>query len=342
MSKILSIIIPTYNMEKYVGQCLASMTSSEVPDTLEVIAVNDGSKDGSLAILNSFREKRPDIVKVIDKPNGNYGSCINAALPQCTGKYVRVVDADDWVETEQLVQYLEHLSEIDVDMSLTTFKTIDATGNATDWSFVGNRTGIMTIEELFSEEPNLTLPMHRIVYRTQLLRDINYVQTEGISYTDSEWAYKPILHVKTVDVSNYNVYRYRVGRIGQTMDPKVIIKSLTQENILMVSLMEYRQKVLSTLSNKLKEFADFVVCRKALLIYTQSLLTASDKDFNAEVVDTLENTLAKYSKELYDVMATYDARCFVVRYWRNSHKRYNAMIRKAALFALDLYKTLKK
>ena len=76
--KILSIVIPTYNMEKYLPACLDSVTDELVSDRLEVIVVNDGSTDGSLDIIRRYEQKRPDLIKVIDKANGHYGSCVNA------------------------------------------------------------------------------------------------------------------------------------------------------------------------------------------------------------------------------------------------------------------------
>ena len=78
--KLLTLVIPTYNMEKYLTKCLESVTAPCIPPTLEVIVVNDGSKDRSLDIMKAFQQKRPDIIRIIDKENGHYGSCINAGL----------------------------------------------------------------------------------------------------------------------------------------------------------------------------------------------------------------------------------------------------------------------
>ena len=85
MEKQISIIIPTYNMEAYIGKCLDSLLIPEF-DQVEVLVVNDGSKDRSSEIAHRYADRYPDSIRVIDKPNGNYCSCINAALPQCTGR----------------------------------------------------------------------------------------------------------------------------------------------------------------------------------------------------------------------------------------------------------------
>ena len=95
-SKLLSIIIPTYNMAELLPRCLDSLVTAQGADaTLEAVVVNDGSKDNSLAVAQDYQKRYPNIITVIDKPNGNYGSTINAALPVAKGKYVKVLDSDD-------------------------------------------------------------------------------------------------------------------------------------------------------------------------------------------------------------------------------------------------------
>lgn len=81
------------------------MTDELVSDRLEVIVVNDGSTDGSLDIIRRYEQKRPDLIKVIDKANGHYGSCVNAGLGIATGKYFKILDADDWFDTSALVEF---------------------------------------------------------------------------------------------------------------------------------------------------------------------------------------------------------------------------------------------
>lgn len=104
MEKQISIIIPTYNMEKYIGQCLDSLLIPEF-DEVEILVVNDGYKDRSSEIAHSYANRYPDSIRVIDKSNGNYGSCINAALPVATGRYVKILDADDSFDTAEISKF---------------------------------------------------------------------------------------------------------------------------------------------------------------------------------------------------------------------------------------------
>ena len=102
MEKLLTIIIPTYNMEKYLDKCLSSLIvdDKELMTQLEVLVVIDGAKDRSSEIAHTYQDKYPDTYVVIDKENGNYGSCINRGLKEASGKYVKVLDADDYEEPE--------------------------------------------------------------------------------------------------------------------------------------------------------------------------------------------------------------------------------------------------
>ncbi|MDE5929626.1 MAG: glycosyltransferase family 2 protein, partial [Muribaculaceae bacterium] len=128
MEKQISIIIPTYNMEKYIGKCLDSLLTPEF-EQVEVLVVNDGSKDRSSEIAHGYADRYSGSIRVIDKPNGNYGSCINAALPLATGRYVKVLDADDTFDTEAFSELVRMLADIDDDVVVTPFTVVDTDGN---------------------------------------------------------------------------------------------------------------------------------------------------------------------------------------------------------------------
>ena len=130
MAKLLTIIIPTYNMEKYLRRCIDSLlVSEENRASLEVLVVNDGSRDASSAIGHEYEANYPQAIRVIDKDNGNYGSCINRGLKETTGKYVRILDADDYYLTENLNQFISMLKDTDADLLLTDMVSVYADGN---------------------------------------------------------------------------------------------------------------------------------------------------------------------------------------------------------------------
>ena len=119
--KLLTIVIPTYNTERYLARCLDSLLTEEVLKELEILVVNDGSRDGSLAIARDYAARYPDTVTVIDKENGGHGSTINTGLQAATGRYFRVLDSDDWFDTCNFIKYFRALRHCREDVVITPY-----------------------------------------------------------------------------------------------------------------------------------------------------------------------------------------------------------------------------
>ena len=226
--KLLSIVIPTYNMEKYLSRCLLSIISvNEDRDDLEVLVVNDGSKDNSLSIANDFQNKYPNIIRVIDKENGNYGSCVNRGIKEASGKYFRILDADDTFSENAVCELLKVLDACDDDMVVTNYRYLyDLTGEVKLVKPIGITFG-KTYEEFdFSKDNYDILSMHAITYKTSLLREIGLCLDEGVSYTDLEYVFFPQKALKSLRFLNLDLYEYHIGREGQTVDQKSQVKSI--------------------------------------------------------------------------------------------------------------------
>lgn len=228
MDKILSVIIPTYNMEKYLSYCLDSLLIVNNFEALDVLVINDGSKDASLLIAKQYEERYPNIFRVIDKENGNYGSCINRGLKEAKGKYVKILDADDSYDTVNFESFVTYLLSIDADLILSDYVIVDENReiiSSHQYKFPIDKK--LKFDEISSSTSFKSMQMHAVTYRRQNLLEINYTQTEGISYTDQQWIFIPMLMVKTIYHFDKPVYRYLVGREGQTMDPSVQEKYAT-------------------------------------------------------------------------------------------------------------------
>lgn len=119
--KLLTIIIPAYNVEKYLDEAVAPYLKLDNPEKLEVLIINDGSQDHTLDLALEYEKHYPDIIKVIDKENGGHGSTINTGVSLAQGKYFKVVDGDDWVDQHILALFLERMEKIDSDMIATGF-----------------------------------------------------------------------------------------------------------------------------------------------------------------------------------------------------------------------------
>lgn len=264
MSKILSVIIPSYNMEKFLPYCLDSLLVENHRDLLEVLIVNDGSKDATLSIARKYEENYPEIFCVIDKKNGNYGSCINAALPKATGKYVKVLDADDSFDTANFDAFLGFLNNTDADLVLSDFVTVNESREVTKefkYLFGGQE---FKIEEICNTPVFIAMEMHAVTYRRELLISNGYFQTEGISYTDQQWIFEPMSYIKTVSVFNKPIYRYLLGREGQTMDSKVMVKKMPERIKMTKDIVASYGKAVKNCS---KEMHEYLLTRAKLNIY---------------------------------------------------------------------------
>ena len=140
MDKELTVVIPSYNMERFLPKCLESFgldllqkEDGALADALEVIVVNDGSADRTSEVAHRFEGSFPTVVKVIDKANGNYGSCVNVALRGATGRYIRILDADDYFETGECAKYLRFLISLHgaADLVVNDYDEVGASGKAT-------------------------------------------------------------------------------------------------------------------------------------------------------------------------------------------------------------------
>ncbi len=295
MEKLLTIVIPTYNMENYLRQCLDSLLLPSWMEQLEVLVINDGSRDQSSVIAKEYQSKFPNTFKVIDKENGNYGSCINRGLQEATGKYIKILDADDRFEKEGFSLLLKTLQENDADLFLTDTQQVYENGTyaSLDKIDITNQK-VLAIQ---NTDIRKYIPMHCITYNLHIFKNMNYHQTEGISYTDTEWALLPFTAVQTCYYLPITVYRYLIGREGQTMDPAIWQKQSSQFLIVLKNIVTFMEK------SKLFTLDVYTVrALKARLrrFYLDCLLNNYEQQ--KSVLFDLDNFIQMTSPELYQQM----------------------------------------
>lgn len=324
MDKILTIIIPTYNMEKYLRHCLDSLIVPNM-DKVEVLVINDGSKDSSSAIGHEYQDKYPQTFRVIDKENGNYGSCVNRGLKEATGKYVKVLDADDSFDKEGLRTFINILENCNADLVLTDYVIVDEDDKVTsNFSYeehdpsIPENVNFDFVKFINNEGVNFYGQMHGFAYRTQMLIDMGYHQTEGISYTDQEWVFKPITKVKSCLYNPKSVYRYLVGREGQTMNK--LGKSISQLIKVAFSMTEFY----SSNTNKVKEYKKYLFSQLTTQIEYIYRLALYERAYPLSILQEFDKALSKNS-EVYSLVenAEWDRFPFHIKYihyWRN-HKQ---------------------
>ena len=224
--KILSVVIPTYNMEGLLPRCLNSLLEPQKTDSLEILVVNDGSKDNSLKIAKAYEEKYPNIVKVIDKPNGNYGSTINKGIEVASGKYFKILDSDDFYVNSNLIKLVEKLKGTNADLVFTNYRRDKGKISVLFRPSQINYDKISSFDTLnLSNVVNFA--MHGIAYKTSILKNNAIELSTGISYTDSEYCFYPLPFIKTYLAYDLTIYCYQLGRFGQTVNLSSQIKSIS-------------------------------------------------------------------------------------------------------------------
>ncbi len=312
MDKVLTIIVPAYNMEMYLRYCLDSLCISRYEECLEVLVVNDGSKDATSSIAHEYADEYPEIFKVIDKENGNYGSCINAAVPVAVGKYIKVVDADDSVDTQNLEGFISFLRENDVDLALSDFILVDENRNEIGRISYNWGKCVMPMQEICITERFQNMEMHAVAYRRQLLLCSGYRQTEGISYTDQQWIFAPMIDVRTVGAFNKPVYQYLVGRVGQTIDPVVKMKKMPEriKNVLDMAILY--DKLCHRVTVEMKSYLDARIRPNVQDIYITYFSNISK--FDKQVIHQFDEDLHQFAPVLYNYIGTCSS---YIKIWRS-------------------------
>ena len=269
MKKLITIIIPSYNMEGYLKRCVHSLLC-ENHQRIEAIVVNDGSTDNTLALAEKLEKEIPDMVRVINKPNGNYGSCINAALPLATGRYVKVLDADDCFDTLALGNYLDELEKTQADYIVNDM--VKVWDDHEEVRTFGWKSGCdIDLAEVYRDDDFLKVTMHDIAYRTELVRKMNYHQTEGVSYSDVEWNFTPLVAVRTMRYVPVPLYRYTLGRPGQTVADGMEDRRFCDNIRVFESMVEhYAQR--GELPPEVEWLTERLLERRAKYVYRRSLL----------------------------------------------------------------------
>ena len=328
--KLLSIVIPTYNMESLLPRCLDSLL---VDDTvllqcLEVIVVNDGSKDISLEIALKYQKDYPGIFVVIDKENGNYGSCVNTALRIASGLYFRILDADDYFDTLALKDLLEYIknSDTNTDIIFTNYQR-DSAFKPSQIIRVENvcyKTNYdISMFDFKQYSRGMAFVMHSITYKLEVLKKVPLVHLEGISYTDSEYCFYPLYNCQTISFLNIVLYHYQIGRDGQTVSESSYQKNIGNLSAILNRMLDTWKANPPEKCIYENQKCPFLLCAFA---YYQTILTT--KFSCKEDIGQIENKIASFDKELFTSLLSFKRNRIVpfVYIWRHLHIKSNNFI----------------
>ena len=228
MKKILSVVIPVYKVEKYIDKCLSSLiVSDEQMELLDVVIVNDGTPDKSAEMARVYEMKYPNVFRVLDQENRGHGGAWNHGTELAVGKYLFYLDSDDWFETSEFSKLIEFLKTCDTDMVMVDNKKYYA---ETDRYEDTNRHMELEPGKVYDVDVfdwiatghayNMTYA-HDTIYRTEMLQKYLPLYCEKVMYDDVALQGMPIAIASTFVYMKFDIYRYYIGRPGQSFDPKV-------------------------------------------------------------------------------------------------------------------------
>ncbi len=232
--KLLTVTVPCYNSAGYMSKCIDSLLVGG--ERMEIVIIDDGSKDETGAIADQYAARYPTIVKVVHQPNGGHGEGINQGLANATGEYFRVVDSDDWLDADALKALLAKMEELEptggADLFVTNYvythddpeldNTIEyrhefRNGKAIKW----NQTRTFRLDTY--------LTLHSCTFRTETIRKSGIVLPKHTFYEDNMFVYAPLPYVDTLCYLDVDLYRYFIGREGQSVQGDVFARRYAQQ-----------------------------------------------------------------------------------------------------------------
>ncbi|MCI9541104.1 MAG: glycosyltransferase [Lachnospiraceae bacterium] len=239
--KCLTITVPCFNSQDYIKRCMDSLLVGG--NDVEIIIVDDGSTDKTAEIADKYREQYPDIVKVVHKENGGHGSGVNKGLELATGMYFKVVDSDDWLDTnsyKKLINKIKMFCKKENSLEKRRLPDLFVCNYIYDHSMEGvqkpmNYRNVFPVEKICGWKNigrfrvSQYLIMHALVFRTKILKKAGVKLPEHMFYVDNLFANQPLPYVKSIYYMDMDLYHYFLGREDQSVNEKMLIKRIDQQ-----------------------------------------------------------------------------------------------------------------
>lgn len=273
---VLTVVVPAYNSEVYLGRCLDSLVGV---DRVEVLVVNDGSTDRTAEIAADYARRHPQ-VRVACQANGGHGGAVNTGVAQAQGDWIKVVDSDDWVDGTALSALIDTLRAFGAngtgpDLVVCNF-SYDKEGRRHPFLQHNRRAlppgRVVSWDDIGRFPFGRYLSMHALVYRLRVLRDCGLELPRHTFYVDNLYAFIPLRGVRTLYYLDANLYHYAIGRPDQSVNEQVMISRMEQQlrvnRLLLAELAaRWRDPVLPPpLRRYLLHYAEIVTLVSAVLL----------------------------------------------------------------------------
>ena len=292
---LISVIIPIYNVEKYLIKCLESICNQEFED-YEVILINDGSTDNSWNIAEKYREKYQDKIKLLNQENSGVSVARNTGLSYAKGKYVCFVDSDDYVEKTYLSELYKVAKKNNADLVFSAFRSVDEDGKVI--KYIGENRFTPDKEYSFKESEELFLiqnaPWAKL-YRKDIIEEYNLYFPPKVWYEDVIFTKEYLINTSKCVYCDEVLYNY-LQRSGSAMNAQ------GERNLEIFGAIEevtnyYKERNVYERYQQVIEFVAidhiFISCLVRILRYSK------DKFFYRRVRKKFEETFPLYRKNIY-------------------------------------------
>ena len=206
-------------------KCIDSLLIGK--EDVEIIIIDDGSKDKTGKIADRYQKKYPTIVKAIHQENGGHGAGINTGLKHATGKYFKVVDSDDWLDEKAYKKLLKEIKHIDTDLVVCNYVYTYTDGRKEQTiSFVNvyEEGKVLTWNDIHRLKLTQYPSLHSMMYKKSVLDKSNIDLPKHVFYEDNLFIYLPLVNTNTIYYLNLDLYRYYIGRADQSVQETQLIK----------------------------------------------------------------------------------------------------------------------
>ncbi len=303
MEKLLTVSIAAYNVELFLETTLHSLEgSTELLDKIEILIINDGSTDETVHIAEKWEKRYPDTYKVVTKENGGHGSTLNYAIQNARGKYLRMLDGDDWYDTDAFESFVRMLTHTNADLVLTPYKRIYVPDGHVE---IVNRHSLQCNQEYIMSNGTFTLLENphaaELTVKTSLLRKNRVRITEHCCYTDDMLVFFASLFSKTVIKYENNVYQYRIGIQGQSVSDEGRLHHWRDGSRVVKDILRETAPYICTYSQEKRQFVYRILCNTLSFQYN-TLLLIEDIDKVKKMADELSKTIEYYNGEFSDYL----------------------------------------
>lgn len=305
--KYITFTVPSYNSQDYMRHCIDNLVAAG--EDIEVIIVNDGSKDNTGKIADEYKNKYPTIVKVIHKENGGHGSGVMAGIANAKGIFYKVVDSDDWIETEDVLKMVDlikkHIKEgLEIDLYITNYVYERAVDNS---QYVMHYRDCLPAEKVIHWEDvtkfklDTVLLMHSLMYRLEKLKESGMTMPNHTFYVDNIYAYVPLPFMKNLFYHDLDLYHYFIGRSDQSINYLTMCKRYEQQ--MRVYRILYKAYSYDELKKLPKPLYKYMIHWLVIMCFTTTMTIVGvkeDKKVRNQAFKDLFKELKEHDKKLYN------------------------------------------